>query len=112
MLAQAFPEALKPWDDVIVTNPDHVAVALRYERDKEMAPLVVAKGAGSLCERIKQIAREHGVPVVEKPPLARLLYRQVELGREIPVEVYRVVAEILSYVYRLKGNVTDGRTDG
>jgi flagellar biosynthetic protein FlhB len=101
-----------PSADVVVTNPDHVAVALRYERDKEMAPLVVAKGAGFLCERIKQIAREHGVPVIEKPPLARLLYRQVDLGREIPVEVYRVVAEILSYVYRLKGNVTDGRTDG
>ena len=101
-----------PSADVVITNPDHVAVALRYDRDKEMAPLVVAKGAGALCERIKEIAREHGVPVVEKPPLARLLYRQVELGREIPVEVYRVVAEILSYVYRLKGNVTDGRTDG
>jgi len=101
-----------PSADVVITNPDHVAIALRYDRQKEMAPLVVAKGAGELCERIKQIAREHGVPVVEKPPLARLLYRQVELGREIPVEVYRVVAEILSYVYRLKGNVTDGRPDG
>jgi flagellar biosynthetic protein FlhB len=97
-----------PTADVVITNPDHVAVALRYERDKEMAPLVVAKGAGRLCERIKEVAREHGVPVIEKPPLARLLYKQVELGREIPVEVYRIVAEILSYVYRLKGNVTDG----
>jgi flagellar biosynthetic protein FlhB len=94
--------------DVVITNPDHVAVALRYDRQNEMAPLVVAKGAGALCERIKQIAREHSVPVVEKPPLARLLYKQVELGREIPIEVYRVVAEILSYVYRLKGKVTDG----
>jgi flagellar biosynthetic protein FlhB len=101
-----------PSADVVITNPDHVAIALRYDRQKEMAPLVVAKGAGELCERIKQIAREHGVPVVEKPPLARLLYGQVELGREIPVEVYRIVAEILSYVYRLKGNVTDGRPDG
>ena len=101
-----------PSADVVITNPDHVAVALRYDRDKEMAPLVVAKGAGWLCERIKKVAREHGVPVMEKPPLARLLYRQVELGREIPVEVYRVVAEILSYVYRLKGNVTNGRADG
>ncbi len=100
-----------PSADVVITNPDHVAVALRYDRQKEMAPQVVAKGAGELCERIKQIAREHGVPVVEKPPLARLLYRQVELGREIPIEVYRVVAEILSYVYKLKGKVTDGRAD-
>jgi flagellar biosynthesis protein FlhB len=57
---------------------------------------------------IKETAREHNVPVMEKPPLARLLYQQVELGREIPVEVYRVVAEVLSYVYRLKRNVTDG----
>jgi flagellar biosynthetic protein FlhB len=100
-----------PTADVVITNPDHVAVALRYDRQKEMAPQVVAKGAGELCERIKQIAREHSVPVIEKPPLARLLYKQVELGREIPVEVYRVVAEILSYVYRLKGNVTDGRAE-
>jgi flagellar biosynthetic protein FlhB len=101
-----------PSADVVITNPDHVAVALRYDRQKEMAPQVVAKGAGELCERIKQIAREHSVPVIERPPLARLLYKQVELGREIPVEVYRVVAEILSYVYRLKGNVKDGRADG
>jgi len=100
-----------PSADVVITNPDHVAVALRYDRQKEMAPQVVAKGAGELCERIKQIAREHGIPIIEKPPLARLLYKQVELGREIPIEVYRVVAEILSYVYRLKGNVTDGRAD-
>jgi len=100
-----------PSADVVITNPDHVAVALRYDRQKGMAPVVVAKGAGSICERIKQVAREHSVPVIEKPPLARLLYRQVELGREIPVEVYRVVAEILSYVYGLKGNVTDGAAD-
>ncbi len=97
-----------PNADVVITNPDHVAVALRYDRDQEMAPVVVAKGAGWLCERIKQVAREHGVPVMERPPLARLLYKQVEIGREIPLEVYRVVAEILSYVYRLKGNVTHG----
>jgi len=97
-----------PTADVVVTNPDHVAVALRYDRLKDMAPVVVAKGAGWLCEKIKEIAREHNVPVMERPPLARLLYQQVDLGREIPVEVYRVVAEVLSYVYRLKRNVTDG----
>jgi flagellar biosynthetic protein FlhB len=100
-----------PTADVVVTNPDHVAVALRYDRLKDMAPVVVAKGAGWLCEKIKETAREHNVPVMERPPLARLLYQQVELGREIPVEVYRVVAEVLSYVYRLKRNVTDGHVD-
>lgn len=100
-----------PNADVVITNPDHVAVALRYDRLKESAPVVVAKGAGWLSERIKKLAREHSVPVIEKPPLARLLYRQVDLGREIPIEVYRVVAEVLSYVYRLGRNVTDGPTD-
>jgi flagellar biosynthetic protein FlhB len=97
-----------PTADVVITNPDHVAVALRYNREQDMAPVVIAKGAGWLCEKIKEVAREHNIPVIEKPPLARLLYKQVELGREIPVEVYRVVAEVLSYVYRLKRNVTHG----
>jgi flagellar biosynthetic protein FlhB len=100
-----------PTADVVITNPDHVAVALRYDRDRDMAPVVIAKGAGWLCEKIKEVAREHGIPVLEKPPLARLLYKQVELGREIPIEVYRIVAEVLSYVYRLKRNVTDGAVD-
>jgi flagellar biosynthetic protein FlhB len=106
-MMQEVPEA-----DVVITNPEHVAIALRYDRDKEMAPVVVAKGAGWLCEKIKEVAREHGVPVMERPPLARLLYKQVELGKEIPIEVYRVVAEILSYVYRLKGNVRNGTESG
>ena len=101
-----------PTADVVITNPDHVAVALRYDRLKDMAPVVVAKGAGWLCTKIKEVAREHAVPVLEKPPLARLLYQQVELGREIPVEVYRVVAEVLSYVYRIKRKVTDGPVAG
>ena len=100
-----------PSADVVITNPDHVAVALRYNRLKDMAPVVVAKGAGWLCDRIKEVAREHGVPVIEKPPLARLLYKQVDVGREIPIEVYRVVAEVLSYVYRLRGKATHGAAD-
>jgi flagellar biosynthetic protein FlhB len=97
-----------PKADVVITNPDHVAVALRYDRLKEMAPVVIAKGAGWLCERIKKVARENKVAVVENPPLARLLYHKVPLGREIPIEVYRVVAEVLAYVYRLRGKVKDG----
>jgi flagellar biosynthetic protein FlhB len=101
-----------PKADVVITNPDHVAVALRYDRLKDMAPVVVAKGAGLLCERVKEIAREHYVPVVENPPLARFLYRNVDLDQEIPVEMYRVVAEVLTYVYRLKNKVTHGVAGG
>ncbi len=101
-----------PKADVVITNPDHVAVALRYDRLKDMAPILVAKGAGLLCMRIKEIAREHYVPVVENPPLARFLYRNVELDHEIPVEMYRVVAEVLTYVYRLKKKVTHGVAGG
>jgi flagellar biosynthetic protein FlhB len=101
-----------PKADVVVTNPDHVAVALRYDRSRDMAPVVVAKGAALLCERIKEVAREHYVPVVENPPLARFLYRNVGLDQEIPVEMYRVVAEILTYVYRLKRKVIHGAAGG
>ncbi len=101
-----------PNADVVITNPDHVAVALRYDRARDMAPVVVAKGAGHLCARIKEIARRHAVPVVERPPLARFLYRHVDLGGEIPVEVYRVVAEILSYVYQVQRGTLNGAVDG
>ncbi len=97
-----------PTADVVITNPDHVAVAIRYNRLDELAPIVVAKGAGVLCSKIKEVAREHYVPIVRNPPLARFLYRNVELEQEIPVEVYRAVAEVLAYVYKLKGNVTSG----
>jgi flagellar biosynthetic protein FlhB len=90
-----------PRADVVVTNPVHVAVALRYERGRMEAPTVVAKGARKLAERIKDLARRHRVPVVEDPPLARALYRQVEVGQVIPVELYEAVARVLAYVYRL-----------
>jgi flagellar biosynthesis protein FlhB len=93
--------------DVVVTNPTHVAVALSYSRDMGSAPRVVAKGRGHLAERIKQIAREHGVPVIERKTLARALFKMAEVGQEIPYELYRAVAEILAYVYRLKGKVPD-----
>jgi len=97
-----------PKADVVITNPDHVAVALRYDRVQDMAPVVVASGAGWLCQRIKETAREHGVPVLENPPLARFLYRNVKLGQQIPAEVYRVVAEILAHVYRIRGRLKHG----
>jgi flagellar biosynthesis protein FlhB len=91
-----------PRADVVVTNPTHFAVALRYRRGRDAAPLVVAKGADHLALRIRQIAREHGVSVVENPPLARSLYRTVDVGKVIPPEMFRAVAELLAYVYRLR----------
>ena len=99
-----------PDADVVVTNPTHLAVALYYDPEQADAPVVVAKGRSLLAERIKKIAREHGVPVVEDKPLARALYKSVEVGQVIPIFFYKAVAEILSYVYRLKGkNVNGGR---
>ena len=92
-----------PKSDVVVTNPTHIAVALKYDREKAGAPVVVAKGAGHIAEKIKEIARKHGVPVVENKPIARNLFRYAEIGAEIPVALYKAVAEILAYVYRLKG---------
>ncbi len=91
-----------PTADVVVTNPTHLAVALKYDREKAAAPFVVAKGRDLMAERIKEIAREHGVPVVEDKPLARSLYQAVEIGSEIPVELYKAVAGVLAYVYRLR----------
>lgn len=93
-----------PGATLVVTNPIHYAVALRYEEGKTAAPQVVAKGAGDLAGRIKQIAAANNVPVVENPPLARVLFKQVELGKEIPAELYQAVAEILAMVYKSKAN--------
>jgi flagellar biosynthesis protein FlhB len=89
-----------PRADVVVTNPTHFAVALRYDREQDAAPVVVAKGADLMARRIRELARRHQVPIVENPPLARSLYGQVEAGRMIPVELFRAVAELLAYVYR------------
>lgn len=91
-----------PKADVVVTNPVHLAVALKYESKKMNAPVVVAKGARLLAEKIKEIARAHDVPVVENKTLAQILYRSTEIGAQIPYELYKAVAEILAYVYRLK----------
>jgi flagellar biosynthetic protein FlhB len=91
-----------PTADVIITNPTHFAVALRYDDQKMRAPLVVAKGTDLLAAKIREVATEHGVPIVEAPPLARALYRTVELGREVPAALYVTVAQILTYVYQLR----------
>jgi len=91
-----------PDADVIVTNPTHIAIALKYDAENMMAPKVIAKGAELIAEKIKKIAKEQGIPIVEHKSLARTLYKIVELGDFIPVNLYRAVAEILAYVYNLK----------
>ncbi|MCS7278851.1 MAG: flagellar biosynthesis protein FlhB [Thermodesulfobacteriaceae bacterium] len=89
--------------DVVITNPEHYAVALRYEVKTMPAPQVIAKGKDFLALKIKEIAQENKIPIYEDPPLARLLYEKVELGAYIPEELYQVIAKILAYVYKLKG---------
>jgi len=91
-----------PKADVVVTNPTHYAVALRYQGGAMRAPRVVAKGAHLLAARIRALAEEHAVPVLEAPPLARALYRHAELGDDIPAALYTAVAEVLAYVYQLR----------
>lgn len=94
-----------PKADVVITNPTHYAVALKYEDGKMDAPIVVAKGVDYVALKIKQLAKEHDVVTVENRPLAQALYRQTEVGDMIPEEFFRAVAEILAYVYRLKRKV-------
>ncbi len=96
-MMQAVPKA-----DVVVTNPTHYAVALQYDAQKMAAPTVVAKGMNLIAWRIREIAQRHGVPIVENPPLAQSLYRTVDIGEQIPPELYQAVAEVLAYVYRLR----------
>jgi len=91
-----------PNADVVVTNPTHFAVALRYDPGAMEAPSVVAKGRDRLAEKIKEIAHQHAIPLVEDPVLARTLYRTVELGHEVPYALYQAVARVLSYVYQLR----------
>ncbi len=100
-MMQAVPEA-----DVVITNPTHFAVALKYEQNKGKAPVVVAKGEDYLAARIKEAARENNVEIVENKPLARMLYYNVELDEEIPPELYQAVAEVLAFVYNIKNKRT------
>ena len=99
-MMQAVPNA-----DVVVTNPTHFAVALKYDMDTMAAPVLVAKGADLVSKRIRDLADEHEVPIVENPPLARALFATVELDQEIPPEHYKTVAEVIGYVMRLKGKL-------
>jgi len=95
-----------PKADVVVTNPTHISVALAYDSETMPAPKVVAKGADEIALRIQQIAKESGIPIVERKPLARALYETVEVGRYIPERFYQAIAEILAYVYELNGRAS------
>lgn len=97
-----------PKADVIVTNPTHFSVALKYDGASMSAPRVVAKGRGEVALRIREIGREHRVPMLEAPPLARALYRHAELGDEVPAALYTAVAEVLAYVYQLNRYMKQG----
>ena len=90
-----------PGASAVIANPTHVAIALQYEHLKMEAPKVVAKGKNLLAVRIRALAREHNVPIIENPPLAHALYKNCEVGQEIPEDLYRIVAEVLAYVFRL-----------
>lgn len=92
-----------PKADVVVTNPTELAVAIQYKPDEMFAPIVVAKGAGVVAQRIRKLALENGVPVVERKPLAQLLYKEVEVNHPIPDRSFAAVAEVLAYVYQLQG---------
>jgi len=97
--------------DVVVVNPTHFSVALRYEQQEHEAPLVVAKGRGHLALRIREIAKQHGVPVMEEPAVARTLYRTVEVGQYVPPDMYRAVAGILALVWRMRQRSGDIRRE-
>lgn len=99
-MMQSVPEA-----DVVITNPTHLAVAIKYDKSLGDAPVVLAKGADYLATRIKDIAKENQVEIVENKPLARMLYYNVDIGNQIPPELYQMVAEILAYVYNLQGKI-------
>ncbi len=98
-----------PRADALLVNPTHIAIALRYRKDEGHAPRVTAKGKGQLAEHMRELAREHGIPIVQDVPLARLLYKRVKVGREVPADTYRAVAAILAFVYRLTGKAAAGR---
>ena len=98
-----------PTATAVVVNPTHFAVALRYEHTTMATPVVVAKGKNYLALRIKQIALDNSVPLVENPPLAQALYKHVDVGREIPPHLYRAVAEVLAYIHRLKNRLSKNR---
>ena len=103
-MTSAVPEA-----SVVITNPTHFAVALKYELNEMDAPVLLAKGQDFLALKIREIAEEHNIPIIENPPIARALYAGVEVDQEIPPEHFKAVAEIIGYVFRLKGKMPKKR---
>ena len=99
-MMQKLPEA-----DVVITNPTHLACAIKYDKEVSEAPVLIAKGADYLAQKIKEVARENFIPIVENKPLARMLYHNVELDEEIPEELYQMTAEVLAYVYSINGKM-------
>ncbi len=99
-MMQSLPQA-----DVVITNPTHYAVAIKYDQEEAPAPIVIAKGEDYLAQKIKEVAREHNVEIVENKPLARMLYANVDIGAQIPPELYQAVAEVLAFVYHAKGKI-------
>jgi flagellar biosynthesis protein FlhB len=89
--------------DVLLVNPTHIAIAIRYRKDESGAPRVLAKGKGVLAEAMRATARENGIPIVQDIPLARLLYKKVKVGGAVPADTYKAVAAVLAFVYRLTG---------
>lgn len=94
-----------PQADVVITNPTHLAAAIKYDKESSQAPVLLAKGADHLAQKIKEVAKEHQIEIVENKPLARMLYYNVEVGAEIPPELYQMTAEVLAYVYKIKGKI-------
>ena len=105
-LAMQRVSAAVPRADVIVTNPQHVSIAIAYDPETMRAPMVIAKGLDHLALRIRQLAYRHEVPIVERPPLARALHREVEVNQPIPTSFYRAVAEVLAYVQRVNDELS------
>ena len=99
-MMQSLPQA-----DVVITNPTHYAVAIKYDPDESPAPIVLAKGEDYLAQKIKEVARENDIEIVENKPLARMLYANVDIGAQIPPELYQAVAEVLAFVYHAKGRI-------
>jgi flagellar biosynthetic protein FlhB len=99
-MMQVLPKA-----DVVITNPTHFAVALRYDAEISPAPVVIAKGQDRMAEKIREVAREHNIVIVENKPLAQSLYFGTDIGDTVPEELYQAVAEVLAFVYKLKGKI-------
>ncbi len=98
-MMQAVPEA-----DVVITNPTFLALAIKYDSAAMDAPKLLAKGSGQIAKRIKKLAEKHDIPIVENKALAQSMYSLVEIGQEIPLSLYEAVAEVLAYIYKLKGS--------